>query len=563
MNSETPKHNEVTSVTRRNMVRYASLFSIAGAMNAFGQVAGPVAAAGATSAVPAAPVLTPWVQPCPITQEMVPAGVGVPPGFDASNHIAAAKYPAKRWYDLPLQAVDLKLHPQLKTSSTFFSYGGSVPGKLWRFKYGEPVVVRLTNQIDPAIGGFGTSSFSPHFHNMHTPSYSDGYPGNTIPPAANPGDPFPYRDHHYPMILAGGDSREALGSLWYHDHQLDYTAQNVYRGMMGMAQVFDAIDSGNENDTNPAALRLPSGKYDISLLFHDPRIDPNTHEYIMDVFNMDGHLGNTYAVNGAIQPYMQVEQRKYRFRLHVPGPTRIYTLALYNPKTKATIPWTQLSFDGNLLTAPRSAANLEISPAQRCDVVIDFSKYPTGTQLYVVNQMVHTDPRSPSGLTTAATAPQLLRFDVGGLPATPDNSRVPATLRALPPLPSAATLAALPRRTFKFDRTNGSWTVNGSVADLSVVSAAPIMGRPEIWRLEGGGNWWHPVHIHFEEGRILKVNDATPSAKYAGRRDMYLLEPGMTMEVLIQWRDFKGQYVMHCHNSVHEDHSMMVRFDVS
>jgi FtsP/CotA-like multicopper oxidase with cupredoxin domain len=89
------------------------------------------------------------------------------------------------------------------------------------------------------------------------------------------------------------------------------------------------------------------------------------------------------------------------------------------------------------------------------------------------------------------------------------------------------------------------------------------MGRAEIWTLEGGGNWWHPVHMHCEEGRILKVNGATPSAKYAGRRDMYVLEPGMTMEVLVQWRDFKGKYVMHCHNSPHEDHGMMVRFDVS
>ena len=545
------------------MMRYSSLFSIAGTMKAFGQVAAPVAAAGTSGAVPPPPALTPWVQPCPISQEMVPAGDGVPPGFDPSNHIAIAQYPAKRWYDLPIRAADLKVHPELKTASTFFTYGGSVPGKLWRFKYGEPVIVRITNELDPAIGGFGTPCSSPHFHNMHTPTYSDGNPMFTIPPTPNhPLGPCPFRDHHYPMIYAGGDSREALGSLWYHDHQLDYTSQNVYRGLMGMAQVFDTIDSGNENDTNPAALRLPSGKYDISLMFHDPRIDPNTHEYIMDVFNMDGHLGNTYAVNGAIQPYMKVEQRKYRFRLHVPGPTRVYTLALYNPKTKATIPWTQLSFDGNLLPAPRSAANLEISPAQRCDVVIDFSKYPTGTQLYVVNLMVHTDPRSPSGLTTAATAPQMLRFDVGGKPATPDTSRVPATLRALPPLPSAATLATLPRRTFKFDRTNGSWTVNGSTVDLSVVSATPTRGKAEIWTLESTGNWWHPVHIHFEEGRILTVNGLKPTAKYDGRRDMYLLEAGMKMEVLIQFRDFQGPYVMHCHNVVHEDHAMMVRFDV-
>ena len=69
------------------------------------------------------------------------------------------------------------------------------------------VIVRITNELDANIGGFGTPCSSPHFHNMHTPHYSDGNPMNTIPCAANPGDPFPYRDHHYPMIYAGGDSR--------------------------------------------------------------------------------------------------------------------------------------------------------------------------------------------------------------------------------------------------------------------------------------------------------------------------------------------------------------------
>ena len=87
-------------------------------------------------------------------------------------------------------------------------------------------------------------------------------------------------------------------------------------------------------------------------------------------------------------------------------------------------------------------------------------------------------------------------------------------------------------------------------------------GDVEIWELEVNGNWWHPVHIHFEEGRILSRNGKAPPLHERGRKDTYALGPGEKVRVLLQFRDFVGKYMMHCHNTVHEDHAMMVRFDI-
>src|SRR3546814_18752703 len=87
-------------------------------------------------------------------------------------------------------------------------------------------------------------------------------------------EPGEFWDHHYAMIYARHDEREALGSLWYHDHMIDFTATNVYAGLSGMAVFYDHIDSGDENDTNESALRLPGGygKYALYFILHDVRL---------------------------------------------------------------------------------------------------------------------------------------------------------------------------------------------------------------------------------------------------------------------------------------------------
>ena len=143
---------------------------------------------------------------------------------------------------------------------------------------------------------------------------------------------------------------------------------------------------------------------------------------------------------------------------------------------------------------------------------------------------------------------------------TSGGCQLPATLR---PQPSIKLSEVVRRRKFKFDRTNGAWAVNGSFFNGNVISAAPKRGTAEIWELEGSGGWSHPVHVHFEEGRILTRNGKTPPPHERGRKDVYPLLGSEKLEVFIRFRDYVGKYVTHCHNTVHEDHAMMFRWDIT
>ena len=109
---------------------------------------------------------------------------------------------------------------------------------------------------------------------------------------------------------------------------------------------------------------------------------------------------------------------------------------------------------------------------------------------------------------------------------------------------------------------NNLSTVNGKTFDVDNAVARPKRGTAEIWVLKGKGDWHHPVHIHFEEGQILSRNGQPPAPHEAGRKDVYVLEPNDEVRVFLRFREFLGKYMMHCHNLTHEDHAMMIRWDI-
>jgi FtsP/CotA-like multicopper oxidase with cupredoxin domain len=567
------------------------------ATTAAGILASPALNSSAQAQVIAvAPFTTPWMVPLPTYAAKLPVPALVPTPRVAANrpagecgrdpHQRAAEFPAQELYSMTIEPGLHSYHPELPTQ-TVWGYDGIVPGPTFVARYGKPITVRIINKVPSNTIGYGTPEFSTHLHNLHCPSESDGFPGDYYsatkwgPTLAGPGV---FKDHHYPNAYAGfddpayaatkGDPREALGTLWYHDHRHDFTAANVYRGLAGFYLLFDDLDSGNENDTNPAALRLPSGvgKYDIPIVFQDKVFDSSGYVGF-NQFEPDGVLGNKVCVNGKIQPYFPVERRKYRLRFLNGSPARFYEMYITS-SMGVNQPFSYIANDGNLLPAPLTMKKVSLANAERGDIVIDFSKYMPGTKLYIVNRLIQTsgqgpdaaaNPRDANGLLTAPGV-QVMRFDVGGLPPVRDNSRVPAALRALPPVTQAdinAVLAVPARnRTFQFNKTNNVWTVNGQIFDVNTPTAAVTKGDSEIWTLRGSGGWSHPVHIHFEEGRILSRNGAPPAAHEAGRKDVYVLNPGDEIVVFLRFREFMGKYVMHCHNLTHEDHAMMIRFDI-
>ena len=512
--------------------------------------------------------------------------------------------PAQRkTYLLTQQVVSVQFHTQLPAQD-MWGFDGKVPGPTFRSRYGEPVILRIVNRL-PNISehrGFGCPETTTHLHNGHTPSASDGNPDNYFPrqaeldPATT--DTGRFRDHHYPNIYAGNDPREALGTLWYHDHRHDFTAPNVYRGLAGFHLMFDELDSGNESDRNAKALRLPSGEYDVPLMVTDRFFDSNG-VIQFDQFNFDGIIGNKYLVNGKIQPRFGVEPRKYRLRILNPGVSRTYGFALMvsdSPNglvnAKAITEAFVIGTGGNLLPAPIPLRNgTPLGASQRLDIVVDFSNY-RGRFLFLVNRFEQINGRQPEGyLGSGPDGPQfklmvpgdaVMRFDVGTSLPRGDTSQLPAKLRELPwqendainSLSEAQIVAAIGRnkpfpgvetvREWKFEQANGMWAINGQIYDGSRPSAVVGKNTAEIWVLQGGGSWLHPIHHHFEEHRTLFRSGIKPRSQHLdyGRDDTMALGAGERGIFFRRFRDFTGKYVIHCHNVVHEDHAMMARFDV-
>jgi FtsP/CotA-like multicopper oxidase with cupredoxin domain len=488
----------------------------------------------------------------------------------------------------------VQLHPDYPPNSTIiWGFNGQVPGPLIRANYGESTLVRYYNDLPsvkiPAPGGFGIAEITTHLHNAHTPFESDGNPVDYINSINDPTalNPLGFKDNHYPNVYAGystfggiGNPNEALASLWYHDHHLEFTAQNVYKGMFGSYDLFDHVDNNNENDPTPGALRLPSGDFDIPIFFNDFLLDQD-HKLVFDLFNLDGILGDRFCANGAIQPKLTVQKRRYRFRLCNPGPSRWYQFALTDGTT--LFPFWQLSSDGNLLPNAVKVNNVRLSVAERADIVVDFSSPVFGslTKLFLVNQLEQVNGRGPTGKILYPGTPIIqinMQPLVGGDPSNPGLAITARPqrgihLRDLPDTDAqlAAAVAKAKTRFFKFDRGNGAWQVNGKLFDENIIFANPQLEAEEVWVFQNSsGGWRHPIHVHFEEHRVLSRDGVPITANTGqvngtidyGRRDTVPLNGNNEVRVFLRFRDMQGRYVMHCHNVVHEDHAMMIRFDI-
>src|SRR5438876_2124095 len=306
------------------------------------------------------------------------------------------------------------------------------------------VVVRMTNNLpghpagfpDP-LRGFGVNRMTTHLHGGHHPSRSDGFPDNinsffddnktsrfqrfVSEPGQSYDYCYPLRDPGFSTDPTGqGDATERPSTLWYHDHFFDFTGPNMYRGLAGFFLVFDEIDSGDETDPGSQALRLPSGQFDVPLVLQDKRVDANG-KLIYDPLDHDGFLGDTFLVNGAVQPFLAIKRRKYRFRFLNGSNARFYKIFL-TTSSGQTFPMDQIATEGGLLAAPiRNIQSFQIAPAERVEVVVNFRDFPDGTKLFFENRLAQDDGRKPGDVLSRGT--QLLQLRVQGDTVT-DPSRV-------------------------------------------------------------------------------------------------------------------------------------------
>jgi bilirubin oxidase len=311
------------------------------------------------------------------------------------------------------------------------------------------------------------------------------------------------------------------------------------------------------HDPAEDALGLPSGPYDLPLAL-------NSKQY-----NSDGTLfspaaeteslwGDVIHVNGQPWPYHKVEPRKYRLRFLDTAVSRAFKLTFEDDAGKK-VPIQVIASDAGLMTKPVQTDNLEISMAERWEVIIDFSAYQ-GKNITIKNARdVQADEDYNS-------TDKVMRFVVGStVTSTANNGNLPSTLRSVPFPPRKSGVD----RTFKFERTNGEWRVNGvAFADVNNrVLAKPPRGAVEVWQLENSsGGWSHPVHIHLIDMQIIsRTNGKRGVLAYEKEalKDVVLLGTNEVVTVIARYAPWDGVYMFHCHNLIHEDHDMMAAFNVT
>jgi blue copper oxidase len=385
--------------------------------------------------------------------------------------------------------------------SSVLAYNNSFPGPTFKANKNDNVNILFTNGLSEAT--------SVHWHGMIVPTTADGQPQNLVAPGAS-------YSYQFPIV-----QRACLN--WYHPHPHMATGEQVVLGLAGAFII---------NDPEEAALVLPSGIYEVPLIVRDANFN-NAGNLIYNPTS-SGFLAKNPMVNGTRNAKLDVDTALYRFRVLDGASARLFKLALSNGAQ-----FTLIGNDGGLLETAVKVTQIEFSPGERLDILVDFRGLPVGTKVNL--QDVN------SGWT-------LVEFNVTRL--VTDNHTIPTTLSTIAKLSNPVTT-----RTFTFD---GMTRINGKEYDPNRIDFKVPFGQTELWRFSTGGNAPHPIHIH---GASFQVQ-----SRSGGRgklfpwesawKDTVLLKDRESVDILIRFDGYLGRYLIHCHKLEHEDQGMMSNFEV-
>lgn len=420
-----------------------------------------------------------------------------------------------------------------------WGYNGITPGPLIRHKVGdlrkeEKVwysVVRFINKVD--------DNTVVHLHGMASKPEYDGYAEDYIQPDY-------YKDYIYP--------NDRPATIWYHDHTLHKTLENVKKGLLGMYIVEDQF----ERDNLPL---LTDGEFDVPLIL---QLNP-------------GGGGHT-LVNGALQPHMDVKRHKYRFRVLNAAPQSIFKLTAVpvdNEDNKLTMK--VIGTDSGLRDKPAPVQELEMGVGERYEFVIDF------------NEIFQSGVKQAYLKVDVGRNKEILRFDIKP-DAVQDDSVVPDRLRPVKRFENCpkVSMAALPDEcptelTLTFNQSGtvtclddgtGKWLIKDKGWPTKVACAPafdPDNPKCVYWTLRNEGeqaDGIHPVHIHLSDLQIVKRTDkdgqpiVLKDYEKDAWKDVFVIKPGETATVAGVFGPHQGRYMIHCHNLKHEDCDMMATLQV-
>jgi FtsP/CotA-like multicopper oxidase with cupredoxin domain len=429
-------------------------------------------------------------------------------------------------YEIGVWQVEQQLHSQLPPTKVY-GYGtseatASYPGATIVARKGVPIRIKWTNHltgphllesaIDPTIPRAHTTTGVPittHVHGAEVEPESDGGPMTWFTAG------FAEKGHDWKKQTLEYANDQLPATIWYHDHAFGYTRHNVYAGLAGFYVI---TDPGHE----PAG--LPSGPYDIGLAIQDRMFTtdgqlwyPNVGETPERPVWIPEFFGDVILVNGKVWPYLNVERRKYRFRILEGANARFFSLALENRVTGARGPaFRQIASDGGYLAKPvilndpanPSSPRLVMAPGERAEVVIDFSAYPAGTEFILKNNARSPFPNGAA--VDPQTTGQVMLFRVVES-SGPDASVVPATLTKLVRLENP-TLTRVMTLNEQMGATGpvGAF-LNGMPFHDTPVTEYPTLGTTEMWEIVNMTGDTHPIHIHLVQFQLLnrqKINAA-------------------------------------------------------
>ncbi|KAH0282533.1 oxidase cueO precursor, partial [Aureobasidium sp. EXF-3399] len=430
-----------------------------------------------------------------------------------------------RYYEIEIKEVFKQIYPPPFKKARFVGYDGMTPGPTLVQEKDTEAIVRFINRGDRAS--------SIHLHGSFSRSPFDGYADDVT-------EVGQYKDYYYP-------NRQNARTLWYHDHAVDHTAENAYYGQAGFYIL---------HDDHERSLNLPSGAYDVPLALaarfynQDGTLwDPEANEEKTSVH------GDVIHVNGAPWPFMDVEARKtYKIYMELES------------KPGIPLPFTVVGSDTGFLEKSVSSSDLYIGVAERWEIVIDFSDY-AGKNIIVKNT-----PGIAADNDFAGTD-RIMQFRVGSSDTVTDsitgNGPVPSALRTVDYPPPKTGID----HSLVFQQDGGLWNINGATWSTGAahpelrVLAKPKRGSIEIWELiNKSGGWSHPIHIHLIDFQVISRTGGSrgiqPYEKVA-LKDVVWLGPNERVQVIARYQPWDGVYMFHCHNLIHEDHEMLVDFNVT
>ncbi|MDQ7015744.1 MAG: multicopper oxidase family protein [Gammaproteobacteria bacterium] len=450
--------------------------------------------------------------------------------------------------------------PNGSWTTPMMRYNNSQLPPLIRAQRGDVMSLNLNNNL--------AEESTVHWHGFKIPAIQDGNPDLPIVSGGQ---------HQYQFTLD-----QPASSLWFHPHPHKRTAHQVYFGLAGTFIIEDAVSQTLETNKE-----LPSGAFDVPLMVQDRRFDVDNGNGQRNLLYMDqpqdanGMYGNVVLVNGVELPKFEVATRQYRFRLYNVSNARSYDFALSN-----SVRFMQIGTDGGLLPSPVSVTHLTLGPAERAEIVIDFSSFAVGEKVMLISKPFSGGMMAMGNQgSTTSTPPangaalDIMRFDIArqevdditlysNLPASAEiNTRIdPATIsttRSFVMSMMGGQGGGMGNQGGTGTQGGMSFTINGKSFDMTRIDEYVTANASEIWEIRNMSPMAHPFHAHAIQWQILDRNGVAASGADLGWKDTVLVQPGQTVRFIGQFEPVNvGDYMYHCHILEHEDAGMMGMFKV-